>query len=826
MNALPDVMPRPARGPVGEYGAGEIAKGMGQVGGAVVGLAEHQQKSDDALDLIKAEAHRRPRMMELENEFDRDPDHATFDNRFKPRAKAIDDDAAALIRNPELRERFRYKAEKETTVSRNRVLDKGTKLASEEKLVETDQALTGLAAAYTNPAATDEDRNKTLAEMNAAIELGKRTGLLTPKHAYELQKKHLYGNGGILYREAENRLWDDPYAVMADLNSATKLAPKEKAPTDSGDVLEYIKKHEGWEPKAKWDYKQDSNGYGTKARYPGEVISRDEAQRRLEEEAGKVADFLDQNVTRPLSPKQRTALISFGFNTGVGDLRVKDQGLAALIDDINAGDDEKVARRMLAFHNAGGRPNSGLIGRRRDESRLYREGMREGPTPAGVPDQGGNLSDENVPEGDRLPKLPEDVTPAAERYARMSPEARAHLMTRARTALSDRLQTELKNTAAEVARTGEMPVDEQGKTALDRAARILTPNQLAKARRVVDEAKLGYQAVAPLSNMSDEDVFKHFETLAPKPGEQYAAQAKAQDRAMKDWGKIKELRGKDPVAAVSGATIKGVGGPVLSVGSDGQVKVGETEETTLKTKPAQEISDAMRRVQEIKQRMGAPGENERFPGASLSYNRQIAETIVEARLAAQQRLMPEETYKHRIISRDEADRLLNMPKNMDVDSKEFKDGMRKAADRAEMLYGPKYGERAFKEAVAYRLKKEEDIRAQDRVYGEIVASLAKQPINARSIANIKQSLEKAEALDQLDRWDNEFRGVMGGQPANASTPPRVNFRMPEAPRAYPTPSEQETAWALHRPERQKIFDDQFGPNAYAKAVEAQKQKQK
>lgn len=821
MNALPDVMPRPARGPVGDYGAGDIARGMGQVGGAVVGLAEHQQKSDDALDLIKAEAHRRPRIMELENEFDRDPDHATFDNRFKPRAKEIDDEAAALIRNPELRERFRYKAENETTVSRNRVLDKGTKLASEEKLVETDRSLNSLAAAYTKPSATDEDRAKVMAEMNAAIELGKRTGLLTPKHAYELEKRHINGNNGILYREGENRLWDDPYALLSDLNVATKLAPKEKSPAGATDALEFIKGKEGWEPRAKWDYAQYTNGYGTKARYPGEVISREEAQRRLEEEAGKVGDFLDQNVTRPLSPKQRTALISFGFNLGMDK-----GGLTDLVADVNAGNDEKVARRMLAYHNAGGKPNQGLMGRRRDESRLYMEGAREGATPAGVPDQGGNLSDENVPEGDRLPKLPEDVTPAAERYARMSPEARARLMTRARTALSDRLQTELKNTAAEVARTGEMPVDEQGKTALDRAARILTPNQLAKARRVVDEAKLGYQAVAPLSNMSDEDVFKHFETLAPKPGEQYAAQAKAQDRAMKDWGKIKELRDKDPVAAISGATIKGSGGPALSVDEGGNVIVKPGDDTNLKTRPAKEIEDAQRKIEEIKQRAAqGGGQNERFPQGPVTLN-DAYQTLIDARIAAQQRLLPGQDYKHRIISRDEADRLLNMPKNMDVDSKEYMEGLKKAADRASKIFGPKYGERAFHEAIAYRLKKDEDIRAADRVYGKIVGTLATKGLTADSIASAKKDLEKAEALDQLDRWDNEFRGVMGGQPANTSTAPRAQFRMPDAPRAYPTPSEQETAWALHKPERQKKFDEQFGEGAYAKAVEAQKQKQK
>ena len=41
---------------------------------------------------------------------------------------------------------------------------------------------------------------------------------------------------------------------------------------------------EGFTARASWDYKQSSNGYGTRALSPGEVIDKDEAERRFQAE--------------------------------------------------------------------------------------------------------------------------------------------------------------------------------------------------------------------------------------------------------------------------------------------------------------------------------------------------------------------------------------------------------------------------------------------------------------------------------------------------------------------------------------------------------------
>ena len=84
------------------------------------------------------------------------------------------------------------------------------------------------------------------------------------------------------------------------------------------DTIGFLKKIEGYSAEPYGDYRQTSIGYGTRAQ-PGEThLSPADAEARLNQEAGKVNDFLSANVKVPLTQGQRTALTSFGYNLGTG----------------------------------------------------------------------------------------------------------------------------------------------------------------------------------------------------------------------------------------------------------------------------------------------------------------------------------------------------------------------------------------------------------------------------------------------------------------------------------------------------------------------------
>ena len=56
--------------------------------------------------------------------------------------------------------------------------------------------------------------------------------------------------------------------------------------------LNAIKQSEGYTSEARWDYAQNTNGYGTRARFAGEVIDKAEADKKISE--CRIADSLSQ----------------------------------------------------------------------------------------------------------------------------------------------------------------------------------------------------------------------------------------------------------------------------------------------------------------------------------------------------------------------------------------------------------------------------------------------------------------------------------------------------------------------------------------------------
>ena len=138
------------------------------------------------------------------------------------------------------------------------------------------------------------------------------------------------------------------------------VTPQTPNPTYSGHPQPYVdavKGFEGYAPAAKWDYKQNTNGYGTKALYPGERIDRGEAERRFQVEWGKASDAVDRFAPNQ-PPGVRAALADLTFNSGT---KWQTAGLGRAIQN---GDYFTAKRLMLQYVNAGGQQNAALVARR------------------------------------------------------------------------------------------------------------------------------------------------------------------------------------------------------------------------------------------------------------------------------------------------------------------------------------------------------------------------------------------------------------------------------------------------------------------------------
>lgn len=124
--------------------------------------------------------------------------------------------------------------------------------------------------------------------------------------------------------------------------------------------VDAIRQFEGFTPQAKWDVRQNSNGYGTRARYPGEVIDKAEAERRLHEELTRAAGIVDSYASN-LDPGTRAALASLTYNSG-GDWMKAGLGQA-----VKAGDWDAARQSFGQYTKAGGQHLPGLANRRNAE---------------------------------------------------------------------------------------------------------------------------------------------------------------------------------------------------------------------------------------------------------------------------------------------------------------------------------------------------------------------------------------------------------------------------------------------------------------------------
>jgi lysozyme len=132
--------------------------------------------------------------------------------------------------------------------------------------------------------------------------------------------------------------------------------------------LDAIKKSEGYSAESRWDYAQNSNGYGTRARYAGEVIDKAEADKRFKGEIEKAADFVDK-FAPGLDDGSKAALTSLTYNAGTAWAQ------SGLGEAVSSGDIDKARSLFLQYNKAGGSTVDGLVQRRLQEVTWFGQGQ-------------------------------------------------------------------------------------------------------------------------------------------------------------------------------------------------------------------------------------------------------------------------------------------------------------------------------------------------------------------------------------------------------------------------------------------------------------------
>ncbi len=713
-----------------------LAQGFTSLAGSAEKITDAELQQEDALDLIRANAAHSERLRDLQNEFATDTDWKTYRPRFADHATQSTAEIGAGIRNVEMRRKWTEQAMGRNSSAMDRVLDRGRTLQKGEKEVEIGRSLDTLRNLYVSTQ-DETSRKRILGDIDATVTAGQRSGLIDPVRGEEMRQRSI---NEALKDDAERRLLSgDAVAVMRDLGAlpkdASTIAPSTGRISETG--IEAIKRFEGAKDVG-WDVRQFSGPYGVK-RGKDERLTLQQADERLREETDRLSGWLGKNVKVPLSQEQTDALVSFGYNLGEG-------ALEKLLPDINAGNHEKVAERMLSFNKAvdqkSGRLEElpGLVSRRNAEAEMYR-----GNSPAGP-------------------------------YARMSFQARHALITRAKISMSAESQQDLRDAYQEILETGEAKRGSDGTTALDRARLFLQPNQVKRAELLIDEAQQMHSAITPLRGMTEQQAVDHlakYQTTEAS-GERAATLRKVSRAAEAAWGEIQQERLTDPVEAVD---------PIKNVRT---AKAGRTLRADEVTGAYEVIG---RRFPGVTIRETVTGGREIMDPEvptpeALAETHRARRALIDARLDAQMRLgIPR--YDRKPISKREADQILDLPENVNsITPAEYRLRLNNAADRAEAKYGKDMGPIILEAAMTMR-------RAGDAEHKDIsdrmIARLARGEGVARSDIKRLQDLQNIESR----RIQFAFPTPDDGRralPEAGRWSPNLNLNTtPEQPGPKPTP---------------------------------------
>ncbi len=171
----------------------DIGKGIASLGQSVASIGNDIQQQQDTVDISRAEAAKAQGLIDTQNKFTDDPDYSTFNQRAPKDTADVVNNAANLIRNPQMREKWKIQAGTDAARVNDAIGDKARALGKQAETVAFDNSLETQRRIYVDPTTSDEQKAAARAAMEGSIETGLKTGLLTPDAADARRKQYVEG---------------------------------------------------------------------------------------------------------------------------------------------------------------------------------------------------------------------------------------------------------------------------------------------------------------------------------------------------------------------------------------------------------------------------------------------------------------------------------------------------------------------------------------------------------------------------------------------------------------------------------------------------------
>lgn len=168
-----------------------IGRGMAAAGQALAGLGADLKKQQNAVDIARAEAYKTEGLLGVQNEFQQDGDYATYRDRAPMRTSDVIKKGGELIRDRTMRERWMASSMSDAARTNDSIFDRGVALKNQAETVAFDDALETNRRIYVDPETDEAEKARARADIEASIQAGLESGLLTPEQADQRRQTYL-----------------------------------------------------------------------------------------------------------------------------------------------------------------------------------------------------------------------------------------------------------------------------------------------------------------------------------------------------------------------------------------------------------------------------------------------------------------------------------------------------------------------------------------------------------------------------------------------------------------------------------------------------------
>jgi len=175
-----------------------IGRGLQSFGNSMQDLgADFKRKEAEAnqqrnvVDVSDAEAVKTKGFLDSENQFATDSDYSSFTDRAQKRSSEVLATAASKIRDPKMREKWLASAQTDAVRFNDSVGDKGRALSKQAETATFDNALETNRRIFVDPNVPLATQEKAKADIEASIQHGQQSGLLTPAEAEQRRDAYI-----------------------------------------------------------------------------------------------------------------------------------------------------------------------------------------------------------------------------------------------------------------------------------------------------------------------------------------------------------------------------------------------------------------------------------------------------------------------------------------------------------------------------------------------------------------------------------------------------------------------------------------------------------